>query len=372
MQDLKSLSLVEFQSQLAVLGEPVFRAEQVMEWVFRGVVDFSEMTNLPKALRQKLSENFFISSLVPSFVSGSAEIERAQTVKFLFKLDDGKEIETVLIPDFKSDMQKRLTICVSSQVGCAMACRFCATGYMGFTRNLTVGEIVGQVEVAAKWAQTHWNQRITNLVFMGMGEPMLNYERVMESAYILTAHRYPFQIGERHITLSTVGIVSGIYRLAESESKINLAVSLHSAIEEKRRNFMPVAHQFSIQELSEALALYYARKKREIFIEYLLLNGINDGQEDAKALVKFARSIPSKINLIDYNPIANIDYQRTSDARKEKFREILHKAGLFASVRRSRGKDIDAACGQLATRSTSHKHIAPSALRVAPIAKTTK
>lgn len=372
MQDLKSLSLSEFQNQLVLMGEPVFRAEQVMEWVFRGVVDFSEMTNLPKSLRQKLSENFFISSLVPKFVSGSAEIERAQTVKFLFKLDDGKEIETVLIPDFKSEAQKRLTICVSSQVGCAMACKFCATGYMGFTRNLTAGEIVGQVEVAAKWAHTHWNQRITNLVFMGMGEPMLNYERVMESAYILTSHRYPFQIGERHITLSTVGIVSGIYRLAESESKINLAVSLHSAIEEKRRDFMPVAHQFSIQELSEALALYYARKKREIFIEYLLLNGINDGEEDAKALVKFARSIPSKINLIDYNPIANIDYQRTSDARKEKFREILHKAGLFASVRRSRGKDIDAACGQLATRSTSNKHIVPSALRVAPIAKTTK
>ncbi|MFN3344238.1 MAG: 23S rRNA (adenine(2503)-C(2))-methyltransferase RlmN [Chloroherpetonaceae bacterium] len=365
MQDLKSLSLSELQNELAQLGEPAFRAEQVMEWVYRGVLNFSDMTNLPKALRQKLSENFFISRLVPSFVSGSAEAERAQTVKFLFLLDDGKEIETVLIPDFKSESQKRLTICVSSQVGCAMACKFCATGYMGFTRNLTVGEIVGQVEVAAKWAETHWNQRITNLVFMGMGEPMLNYERVMESAYILTSHRYPFQIGERHITLSTVGIVSGIYRLAESESKINLAVSLHSAIEEKRRDFMPVAYEFSLQELREALIAYYARKKREIFIEYLLLDGINDGEEDAKALVKFARSVPSKINLIDYNPIANIDYQRTSDARKEKFRALLHEAGFFASVRRSRGKDIDAACGQLATRSTSAK-------RITPIVKKTK
>ncbi len=365
MQDLKSLSLSEFQNELAQLGEPAFRAEQVMEWAYRGVLNFSDMTNLPKTLRQKLSENFFISHLVPSFVSGSEEIEHAQTVKFLFLLDDGKEIETVLIPDFKSESQKRLTVCVSSQVGCAMACKFCATGYMGFTRNLTVGEIVGQVEVAAKWAETHWNQRITNLVFMGMGEPMLNYERVMESAYILTSHRYPFQIGERHITLSTVGIVSGIYRLAESEPKINLAISLHSAIEEKRRDFMPVAYQFSLQELREALIAYYARKKREIFIEYLLLNGINDGEEDAKALVKFARSVPSKINLIDYNPIANIDYQRTSDARKEKFRAILHEAGLFASVRRSRGKDIDAACGQLATRSVSSK-------RIQPLVQTTK
>ncbi len=152
MQDLKSLSLVEFQSQLALLGEPAFRAEQVMEWVYRGVVEFSEMTNLPTSLRQKLSENFFISRLVPSVVSGSTEMERAQTVKFLFALGDGKEVETVLIPDFKSEAQKRLTVCVSSQVGCAMACKFCATGYMGFTRNLTVGEIVGQVEVAAKWA----------------------------------------------------------------------------------------------------------------------------------------------------------------------------------------------------------------------------
>jgi 23S rRNA (adenine2503-C2)-methyltransferase len=363
VQDLKSLSLTEFQNALTALGEPSFRAEQVLEWVYRGVTEFSEMTNLPKLLRQKLSENFFVSHLTPSFVSGSSEIERAQTVKFLFSLDDGKEIETVLIPDFKSETQKRLTICVSSQVGCAMACKFCATGYMGFTRNLTVGEIVGQVEVAAQWAQTHWHQRITNLVFMGMGEPMLNFERVMEAVYVLTSHRYPFQIGERHITLSTVGIVSGIERLAESESKINLAVSLHSAIEEKRRDFMPVAHQFSLLDLREALATYYAKKKREIFIEYLLLNGINDSEEDAKALVKFARSVPSKINLIDFNPIANINYQRTSEARKEKFRAVLHEAGLFASVRRSRGKDIDAACGQLATRSISTKRIQPISKR---------
>jgi 23S rRNA (adenine2503-C2)-methyltransferase len=359
VQNLKSLSLSEFQNALLLLGEPSFRAEQVLEWVYRGVTEFSEMTNLPKSLRQKLSENFFIAGLTPTCVSGSSEIEHAQTVKFLFSLDDGKEIETVLIPDFKSATQKRLTVCVSSQVGCAMACKFCATGYMGFTRNLTVGEIVGQVEVAAQWAQTHWHQRITNLVFMGMGEPMLNFERVIESVYFLTSHRYPFQIGERHITLSTVGIVGGIYRLAESESKINLAVSLHSAIEEKRRDLMPVAHQVSLLDLREALTTYYAKKKREIFIEYLLLDGINDSETDAKALVKFARSVPSKINLIDYNPIANIDYQRTSEARKEKFRALLHEAGLFASVRRSRGKDIHAACGQLATRSISTKRIQP-------------
>jgi len=359
VQNLKLLSLSEIQHVLSRLGEPPFRAEQVLEWVYRGVTAFSEMTNLPKSLRQKLSENFFIAGLTPSCVLGSSEVERAQTVKFLFSLDDGREIETVLIPDFKSDAQKRLTVCVSSQVGCAMACKFCATGYMGFTRNLTVGEIVGQVEVAAQWGKTHWNQRLTNLVFMGMGEPMLNFERVMEAVYILTSHRYPFQIGERHITLSTVGIVSGIYRLAEMPSKINLAISLHSAIEAKRRDLMPIAHEVSLAELRRALIAYYAKTQREIFIEYLLLDGINDSEEDARALIKFARSVPSKINLIDYNPIANIDYRRTCDERKARFRALLHEAGLFASVRRSRGKDIDAACGQLATRSISSKRLQP-------------
>lgn len=356
-QDLKSFAIAELRREFEALGEPPFRAEQALEWAYRGVTDFAQMTSLPKALRQKLSERFRISTLAPSFVSDSSERESAQTVKFLFALDDGKEIETVLIPDFKSEAQRRLTVCVSSQVGCAMACAFCATGYMGFARNLTVGEIVGQVEAAAKWARARWNQRITNVVFMGMGEPMLNYERVLEAAYILSAHRYPFQIGERRITLSTVGIVAGIKRLAESDSKINLAISLHSAIEEKRRALMPIARQVSLAELRESLIAYYAKTKREIFIEYLLLDGINDGDEDARALVKFARCAPCKINLIDYNPIANIDYRRSDEARKAKFRETLHRAGLFASVRRSRGKDIDAACGQLATRSVSDKKL---------------
>ncbi|MCS6989519.1 MAG: 23S rRNA (adenine(2503)-C(2))-methyltransferase RlmN [Chloroherpetonaceae bacterium] len=358
-RDLKSFAIAELQREFVLLGEPAFRAEQALEWAYRGVADFSQMTNLPKALRQKLSERFFVSTLSPKSVSDSSEIETARTVKFLFALEDGKEIETVLIPDFKSETQRRLTVCVSSQVGCAMACKFCATGYMGFTRNLTVGEIVGQVECAAKWARERWNQRITNVVFMGMGEPMLNYERVMEAAYILSAHRYPFQIGERRITLSTVGVVAGIDRLAESPLKINLAVSLHSAIEEKRRALMPIAREFSLAQLRRSLIAYYAKTKREIFIEYLLLDGVNDGEEDATALVKFARSVPSKINLIDYNPIANIDYRRSDEARKTRFREILRQAGLFASVRRSRGKDIDAACGQLATRSISKKTLKP-------------
>lgn len=357
IRNFTSFSIAELQRELSLLGEQPYRAEQILEWVYCGITDFAEMTNLPKSLRQKLAAHFIISTLKPSFVSGSAEFERAQTVKFLFTLEDGKEVETVLIPDFKSLEQKRLTICVSSQVGCAMACKFCATGYMGFTRNLTVGEIVGQVQAAASWANEHWKQRITNLVFMGMGEPMLNFERVVDSAHILSAHRYPFQIGERHITLSTVGIVPGIYRLAASNSKLNLAVSLHSAIEEKRRELMPVAIEFSLAELRRSLLHFFEQKKREVFFEYLLLDGINDGEEDAKALVKFARGIPSKINLIDFNPIVNIDYRPTLEARKERFRAILHNAGLFASVRRSRGKDIDAACGQLATRSISQKKI---------------
>jgi 23S rRNA (adenine2503-C2)-methyltransferase len=357
-RDLKSLSLADLRRDMESLGEKAFRAEQILKWIYSGV-SFDEMTNLPKTLRQKLADTYFISTLTPTLDTNSGEFEEGQTVKFLFALHDGKEIETVLIPDFKDAAKRRLTVCVSSQVGCAMACKFCATGYMGFTRNLTLGEILDQVLAAKDFAQREWNQRITNLVFMGMGEPMLNYERVIDAADILSGHQYPFQIGERHITLSTVGIVPGILKLAESESKINLAVSLHAAREDVRQSFMPVSQQYSLGELRDALITYYAKKKREIFIEYLVLRGINDTDADADALMKFCRSVPSKINLIDYNPIPNINYERADDERKDAFVQRIAQAGIFVSVRRSRGKDIDAACGQLATRSVSTKKIAP-------------
>ncbi len=356
-RDIKSLSFTELQLALRDLDEPPYRAEQLRHALYTSTApDFSGMTTLSKSLREKLSNAFYISRLRPALDTNSAEQENAQTLKFLFELRDGLHIETVLIPDFRNG-HDRLTVCVSSQVGCAMACNFCATGYMGFTRNLTIGEIVDQVEGAAAWAAENFGKRITNIVFMGMGEPMMNLERCMEAIEILSHDRYKFKIGERHITLSTVGVVPGIRTLAESAAKFKLAVSLHSAIQEKRASMMPIALQYPLSDLREALIYYTETKGKPVFFEYLLIDGINDSAADAKALIKFARAMPCKINLIDYNPIANIDLRRSDSERKEDFIRALVEADLTVTVRRSRGKDINAACGQLATKSLSSKKL---------------
>lgn len=365
MQDLKSLSLNELKSRLAALGEPGYRAEQIRHALHsQDVTDIVQMTTLPKALREKLVHEFFISRLRPVLDVSSAECENAQTIKLLYELSDGARIETVLIPDLREG-RERMTVCVSSQVGCALACKFCATGYMGFSRNLTIGEITDQVLGAMQIAKVRYGKRISNVVFMGMGEPMLNLERVMEAIEILAHDRYQFKIGERHITVSTVGIVPGIERLTESPEKFRLALSLHSAIEEKRREMMPITHVYPLKDLKQALQRYAQVKKKPVFLEYLLLNGINDGEEDVAALIKFARSFPSKINLIDYNPIANIDYKRSTEERKEMFMRRLSEANLTVTLRRSRGRDIDAACGQLATSTSTGKKIKLATLKSA-------
>ncbi|MDW8465766.1 MAG: 23S rRNA (adenine(2503)-C(2))-methyltransferase RlmN [Chloroherpetonaceae bacterium] len=337
-QDLKSLSLQQLQHVLISMGEPAYRAEQVRHSVYASdTTDFSAMTSLPKVLREKLSQRFFISRLEPVVNTVSSETDNAQTIKLLYKLSDGAHIETVLIPDLREG-RKRMTVCVSSQVGCALACTFCATGYMGFSRNLTIGEITDQVLGAMQLAQARYSQRITNVVFMGMGEPLLNLERVKEAIDILSHDRYQFKIGERHITISTAGIVPGILDLAESPHKCRLAISLHSAIEEKRQAIMPIAKTYSLGELKTALQHYAHKQHKPIFIEYLLLRGINDGEDDAKALIKFARAVPCKINLIDYNPIVNINYARTDDATRDAFIRKLVEANLTVTVRRSRGR----------------------------------
>jgi 23S rRNA (adenine2503-C2)-methyltransferase len=362
-RDLKSLGVAELQAALRDLDEPPYRAEQIRHALYTSdTPDFTGMTTLSKTLREKLSNAFFISELQPAVDTNSLEAENAQTLKFLFELRDGLHIETVLIPDFRNG-RDRLTVCVSSQVGCAMACTFCATGYMGFTRNLTIGEIVDQVSGASKWAMEHFGKRVTNVVFMGMGEPMMNLERSMEAIEILSHDRYKFKIGERHITLSTVGVASGIRKLAESSAKFKLAVSLHSAVQEKRAAMMPIAIQYPLTELCDALIYYAETKGKPVFFEYLLLDGINDGAADAKALIKFARRMPCKINLIDYNPIANIDFRRTDAERKEEFIRALVEADLTVTIRRSRGKDINAACGQLATKSLSTKSLSAKKLK---------
>lgn len=363
-RDIKSFSLPELHQSLAALGEKPYRAAQIFRWLYGwsgepkqvGVQAFDEMLNLGKALQEKLSEHFFISRLEPANETLSTEIESSQTLKFLFRLTDGKEIESVLIPNHTHG-RERWTVCVSSQVGCALACTFCATGYMGFTRNLTAGEIVDQVAFIQSWLTLHLDKTVTNVVFMGMGEPLLNLDHCLEAADMLSSSDYAFQIAPSRITLSTSGIATGIRKLADLGVKYKLALSLHSAIEEKRAAMMPVTNEFSLAELRSALKHYYDRTKKEVFYEYTLLAGINDGAEDADALIRFSHTVPCKINLIDYNPIANIDFTRPAEARQEAFIQRLHDAGLTVTLRRSRGKDIDAACGQLATASRSEKKI---------------
>lgn len=365
-RDLKSLSFTELRAVLLQLGEPEYRAEQVWHAVYaHDTTDLSQITTLPKALREKLSQHFFISRLHPAFDTASSETENAQTIKLLYELSDGAQIETVLIPDLREG-RERMTVCVSSQVGCALACTFCATGYMGFSRNLTIGEITDQVLGAMQLAQARYARRITNVVFMGMGEPLLNLERVVEAIEILSHDRYQFKIGERHITVSTVGIVPGILELAERPLKFRLAISLHSAIEHKRQALMPIAKTYPLKDLKAALQHYATKHGKPVFIEYLLLRGINDGEDDALALIKFARAVPSKINLIDYNPIVNIDYERTDAATRDAFIRKLVDANLTVTVRRSRGRDIDAACGQLATASRSTKRLKHASIQPEP------
>lgn len=362
-RDIKSLSATELQTALQEMGEAPFRAAQLVRALYGeqasgqiGVSGFEEMTTLGKALRQKLDERFYIDRITPANPKNSGELEVNQTLKFLFRLHDGHEIETVLIPDTGRG-RDRLTVCVSTQVGCALACTFCATGYMGFTRNLTVGEIIDQVSHLQTWVKKAFGKRITNVVFMGMGEPMLNFERSVEAIDILASEDYAFHIGQSHLTLSTSGIATGIRKMGEMNAKFRLALSLHSAIEEKRKRVMPITNEVSLSDLRSALKFYYDRTGQDFTIEYLLLSGINDGAEDADALIRFSRTAPCKINLIDYNPIVNIDLHRTPEAHRDIFIRRLLAAGLTITVRRSRGQDISAACGQLATESTSSKKI---------------
>ncbi|NTW48928.1 MAG: 23S rRNA (adenine(2503)-C(2))-methyltransferase RlmN [Chlorobiales bacterium] len=358
LQDIKALSLSELQNFVKEIGETEFRAGQIFGWIHgKGVSDFSSMTNLSASLKEKLSQHFYFSSIETVTDTHSIEAQANETVKFLFRLPDGKEIESVLIPNDRNENRLRLTVCVSSQVGCALGCKFCATGYMGFFRNLTIGEIVDQVALVGDWAMSKFGKKITNVVFMGMGEPMLNYDRCKEAMDILSDDRYRFQIPKRRITVSTVGIVPGILRMADDGVKFKLAVSLHSASDVIRQEMMPIAQEFPLVELKKALKYYHQKTKRPTSFEYLLIDGKTDSEQAAEELIRFCNGLVCKINLIDYNPIVNIKYRSSFAGEKERFVERLVRAGLTVTIRKSRGKDINAACGQLAIKSVSGKRV---------------
>ncbi len=349
LRPIKDLKLSELILWAESEGLPKFRAKQIFEWLYaHRASTFDDMTSLPKSLRDDLASHFILDGLSLSKESQSKD----GTIKALLELPSGRNIEAVLIPELseEGDATVRLTLCVSSQVGCAMACTFCATGQMGFKENLSLGQIVDQVRLMNDRCNVEWGRDITNIVFMGMGEPLLNYDNVMMAIEILRREDV-MHFSPRRITVSTVGLSKSIRRIADEDKKFRLAVSLHSAINEKRSEIMPVnrSEKTDLQSLSDSIVYYTKTTGLKVTYEYCVLRDVNDSEEDAVALANIARRSPSKINLIVYNPVKGLEFEPSSDEKLNAFVSSLVAKDVRVTVRRSRGQDIDAACGQLAT-----------------------
>lgn len=340
-KDIRSLDLSQLKAEMEVLGEKAFRAKQIYEWLWaKSSTDFDEMSNLSLALREQLKDRFEINAVKVL----NSQLSSDRTVKSSFVLHDGKIIEGVLIPT-----TDRMTACVSSQVGCSLSCKFCATGYMDRERNLNADEIYDQVVLIAKQAEEKYRIPLSNIVYMGMGEPMLNYANVLKSIDRITSPD-GLNMAPRRITVSTAGIAKMIKRLGDDEVKFNLALSLHAANDEKRNKIMPINEQNTLEILAEALKYYYAKTGNPVTYEYIVFNEFNDELVDAAELLAFCKHVPCKVNLIEYNPIAFADYSNAEGDKIDRFSAYLQKNGIVTNIRRSRGKDIDAACGQLALK----------------------
>jgi 23S rRNA (adenine2503-C2)-methyltransferase len=347
MTDLKTLNRAGIQALCKEMGVERYRADQLFEWVFGSTVpDFDGMSNLPKALRERLKTEtrFYRAS------EASRQISKDGTAKFLFQLEDQRLVEAVLIPEFFDDgVADRLTVCVSSQVGCMFGCSFCATGRMGLLRNLTMGEIVDQVLHINDYALEKHGKRITNIVYMGMGEPMHNYEAVMQSAHAICDAK-TIGLSPKRITISTVGLAPLIKRFGDEEQPFNLAISLHAPTDEKRSQIMPINESLDLGALRKALEHYFSKSGKAVTYEYLLFDQFNDSSDDARHLAGIAQWIPSKVNIIMYNHVAGVSLHRAKEDRLDAFLRQLVRYDVRATVRRSRGDDIDAGCGQLAIR----------------------
>lgn len=334
--DLAELELAELEAALGARGEARFHARQLYRWVYRrGVTDFALMTDLSRALRARLQEEFTLTT--PHIVGDERSVDG--TRKFQLELADGRRIEAVFIPDTPS-----MTFCISTQVGCAMACGFCLTGKMGLVRHLTAGEIAGQVRVLAQ--ATGLADFPFNVVLMGMGEPLHNYDNTMKALRMLYAAP-GLAVSPRRITLSTVGIVPGLERLAREPVMPNLAVSLHATTDEQRSRLVPPNRKYPLEAILDACRRFPLKKRSRITFEYVLLDGVNDTPDDARRLVKLLSGIKAKVNLIPLNPAPGIPFERPSDERVNRFAQILADRHVTVSVRKSRGRDIRAACGQL-------------------------
>jgi len=339
--NLFDLDQVQMRAFFESIGEKPFRAEQVLKWIYhQGVTDFDGMTNLSVPLRQQLQR---VAEIEPPRIL-SEQKSTDGTVKWLIGFGGGNAVETVFIPE-----TNRGTLCISSQVGCALNCTFCATGAQGFNRNLTTGEIIGQVWLAARALghQRNGKRQITNVVLMGMGEPLLNFEPVV-AALSLLRDDLGFGFAAKRVTLSTAGLIPGIERLRETID-VALAVSLHAPEDKLRETLVPLNRKYPIKELMQSCARYVSDKhKRSVTFEYTLIDGVNDHPEHARQLVKLLRRLPSKLNLIPFNPFPGTRYRCSPEERINEFKEIVMAGGLIATVRKTRGDDIDAACGQLA------------------------
>ena len=334
MENLLDYSLGELSTWMKENGESAFRAKQVFSWIYKEVWNFDNMKNIPGALKEKLKDNFYIG--IPE-VEHEYESKIDGTKKLLLAFKDGNLIESVIMKYKHGN-----SICISTQVGCRMGCKFCASTLEGRVRNLTSGEILSQILVAQKLI----GERISNVVLMGSGEPLDNYDNVMKFLELVNAE-YGLNIGQRHITLSTCGIVPNIYNLADKGFSITLAISLHAFSDEKRREIMPIAYKYSIKELLDACDYYIEKTNRRVTFEYSLVKDVNDGVEDAKALGKLLKGMLCHVNLIPVNEVKENSFKRSSEKTIENFEKVLKNSGIEVTVRREMGSDINAACGQL-------------------------
>lgn len=347
--DLAGMERPELEQAVARLGSPAFHARQIFRWIHkRGVTDFHAMSDLSRELRDQLAGAFLIAT--PAVVR--TERSSDGTTKILLRLQDGRQIETVCIPEQGAGRTlqdaARITFCLSTQVGCAMRCAFCLTGRMGIDRNLTAGEIAGQVRVLVR--ELDLPGRRFNIVLMGMGEPLHNYDETMKALRIL-ADEHGLAVSPRRVTLSTVGVLPALERLATEPLMPNLAISLHATTEAQRDQLVPVNRKYGLQELLDACRRFPLKRRERITFEYVLLKGVNDTPEDARRLAELLGGIRSKVNLLPLNEAAGIPFQRPTDEAVDRFARILADRGVNVSVRRSRGRDIRAACGQLITES---------------------
>jgi len=342
MKNIRNCTLQDLETLLVSMGEPKFRGKQVYEWIWQkhaGSID--EMSNLPKTLREKLAAAYHI----PKVKTHHSQYSSDGTIKNRLMLHDGHFVESVLIPT-----EKRITLCVSSQVGCSLACKFCATGFLPRKRNMDFDEIVDEVTLANAQAEEHFGKGITNIVFMGMGEPLLNYRNVLKPIDKITAPA-PDGLGmsPRRITVSTAGISKMIRQLGDDEVRFKLALSLHAANDKKRDEIMPINETSNLEDLVDALNYFYQKTKNEITFEYILFNKFNDSLQDADELIKLYRRVPvDLVNIIEYNTIEKADFSKPDEDTTDRFMAYLESKRVNARLRRSRGKDIDAACGQLA------------------------